>query len=349
MSKYLHVADMLESRVRRGDYVLRELPAEKEFAAEVGVARMTVRRAIQLLIDRGVVVRKPYGKLEVHPELDDTSRLQLALMMPAFPSSQHEKWSRIIETVIYDTPHALRPVSYAHWDDPVIARSLSSFDGVFMITTSEPMPGRTRELLSQSGNVVVLDNDYSAMSVPSLRMMRPEFIHLLGDHLASLGHRRIALLNTQPGSGEATAQWVQWCALHGIEPRTHDLPVQPGHHPTPGAYQAMHRLLSEGAFDATALVCLTGATLMGAARALHEHGLAIGRDIAACTLFNSDGMSRYETPSCTSLFPPPPEPFVKLCIDWFARRGDPWQGPLLLQPTSAELFEGESTTSFQHP
>jgi len=182
-AKYAQFAEMLETRVRRGDYALREMPTEQELANEIGVSRMTARRAMLELIERGVVARKPHGRVTVSPDLPDNRTLRLALLTPAHPSSQYQKWMHSTERVAYVAKAHLQTVNYAHWDDPVIGRSLANFDGVFIVATSEPMPARVRTMLSKAGNVVALDSDWSDMGVPSIRMMRAEFIHQLGDHL----------------------------------------------------------------------------------------------------------------------------------------------------------------------
>jgi DNA-binding GntR family transcriptional regulator len=54
---YVQVADWITGRIERGE--LRpghKLPAERDLAAEIGVGYMTVRRAMRLLRERGLIV-----------------------------------------------------------------------------------------------------------------------------------------------------------------------------------------------------------------------------------------------------------------------------------------------------
>lgn len=54
--RYEQVADHIQAAVRDGRYRIgARLPSQDELAIEFGVARMTIRRAIPLLIARGVV------------------------------------------------------------------------------------------------------------------------------------------------------------------------------------------------------------------------------------------------------------------------------------------------------
>lgn len=346
MAKYSQYAEILETRIRRGDYSLRELPTEQELADEVGASRMTARRALLELINRGVVARKPYGRLTVKQPAGSKGGLRLALLTPTFVSGQNEKWSHATERVAYACKATVQAVNYAHWDDPVIVRALGTFDGVFIVGRSEAMPTRVRKLLGDAGNVVALDTDMSEFGVPSVRMMRPEFVHRIGDHLVRLKHRRIDCLNTQPGGGVIDGlveQWQLWKSLNNIEGEIYNEPVEPNTHPIPGAYRTIKRLLDRGQFKATALLCMTNAVMDGAVRAFYEHDMIIGKDISVCTVEAGGEMTKYETPSRTALITPNPDSYVEICIKWFARGAGRWEGPLLIQPPSARLFEGEST------
>ncbi len=53
---YVQVADDLAARVTSGEFPLgSRLPNETELAESYGVARMTVRRALEVLRDRGII------------------------------------------------------------------------------------------------------------------------------------------------------------------------------------------------------------------------------------------------------------------------------------------------------
>lgn len=53
---YVRLANHIEARIRAGELSLgRRLPAERDQAAEYGVAYMTVRRAMKELRERGLI------------------------------------------------------------------------------------------------------------------------------------------------------------------------------------------------------------------------------------------------------------------------------------------------------
>lgn len=73
---YARLANHIEARIRAGELSLgRRLPAERDQAAEYGVAYLTVRRAMRVLRERGliktVVGRGTYVVEELPPEEAD--------------------------------------------------------------------------------------------------------------------------------------------------------------------------------------------------------------------------------------------------------------------------------------
>ena len=54
---YVQVADWITGRIERGELEPgHKLPAERDLAVEIGVGYMTVRRAMRLLRERGLIV-----------------------------------------------------------------------------------------------------------------------------------------------------------------------------------------------------------------------------------------------------------------------------------------------------
>jgi len=348
MAKYEQLAGVLERRIRRGDYTLNGLPTELELAEEVGVSRMTARRVLLELMDKGLLLRKPHGRLAINREHAQlTARLQLAFLAPAYSSPDFEAWRFAVERTAAKFKAMLRMVDFVHWDDPVISQTLSEFDGVFVVPSSEAIPEPVMERLARARHLVALDGDFTALGVPSVQLLPPTCMHRLGDFLYELGHRRIDCLNTQPRDAvivQRLEQWQFWQKMHKVEGEVFDARAEPYTHATPRAYRLMKQMLKAGEFRATALVCPTDAAAEGAMRALHEHGLVIGKDVSVCSTGGS-GLARYQIPSCTSLESIAPDMYLDVCMEWFCKGSESWIGPLLIQPTHLPLFVGESTGS----
>jgi hypothetical protein len=346
--KYDEVATVIERRVRRGDYILTGIPGERELAAEQGVSPMTARKAVQQLVDRKVLIRKPNGRLQMNTTTGHESHkreLQIALLLPAYESSLTARWHRIVASLNVDVPYRIRPVTCVHWEDPVIANAVNSFDGVLLVAPAEPLPAFVGDILrAASATIVSLESNLSHLGIISLDSFPVTSIHRLLRHLYDLGHRTIDCLSTQPADQvclDRISQWTLWRELHGVGGALHLNPVRSYEPPLPKAYQVMSDLLDSGQFDATAVLCITEPAAVGCLRAIREHGLVAGRDLSVC-MVNDEGIARYHTPTITALEQVDPVPYLSMCIRHMANGGE-WAGPLVIRPEEVPLFVGEST------
>jgi DNA-binding LacI/PurR family transcriptional regulator len=238
-------------------------------------------------------------------------------------------------------------VDFVHWDDPVVPETLRSFDGVFLVPYGEAPPERLQPHFRMNGRrpVVSFELDLTAWGIPSLDLFPAAAVHRLLNHLVELGHRQVDCLATQPENRmtrERISQWELWRSLHGIEGRLIREPVQPYDSALDRAYEIMGRECGRNAFRATALLGVSVVEALGAMRAFHERGLRVGRDVSVCAV-NDEGFARYLWPSLTSLELPDPSPYLRICLEWMARGGRDWLGPLLMQVPEVPLFKGEST------
>jgi len=307
---------------------------------------MTARRALIELMNKGLLVRKPHGKIVINQEhAQFADQLRLAFLGPAFSSPDFENWRFAVERVTAKFNATVRNVDYVHWDDPVIPQTLAAFDGVFLVLSAEKIPASTLERLSHSKNLVALGSDLSDHGIPSVRLLPPICVQQLADHLYELGHRHIDCLNCQPHDDVVQSRmehWSQWQRIHKVDGRLIDEPVAPSMHVTPKAYAVMKKLLDAKQFTATGLVCITDAAATGAIRALHEAGRKIGVDVSVCSVEGGE-LGSMQVPSRTMLNPPVPDPYIEVCVDWFKHRNEDWVGPMLIQPANIPLYVGEST------
>lgn len=348
MAKYLQIVKLLESRIRHGDYLLKEIPAERELASEVGVSQITARKAFLELVNKGMLVRKPNGRLQINRDKENGAKpLQLAFLSPNFTSRHVENWRVAIEEAQVRFKAILRPVLFIHWDDPVIMDVLDGFDGIFLVSNNQPIPeGLMRRFQERRPPVVCLDSDLSGQGVPSMTLFPSVFVQALLDHLAGLGHRRIDCLNIQPLDAiieERITQWNLWRAAHGMEGELVSEPMGPqGSKPLEAGYRLMQRWLATRRGKADAIVCTSAPCAMGGLRALHEAGVKAGQEVSICAV-DGEGFSRFQVPSLTALEVPDASPYISVCLEWMSRGGRDWIGPLWVQPSKPVLFIGEST------
>ncbi|MFJ1645586.1 LacI family DNA-binding transcriptional regulator [Streptomyces sp. NPDC088258] len=120
------------------------------------------------------------------------------------------------------------------------------------------------------------------------------------DHLAALGHRRIAFLGWPKGSGVGDDRARGWREAMG----RHGLPVRglraASRNDVDAAREAVAEILPLGV---TAVVAASDTLALGCYRALHDAGLAPGRDVAVVG-FDDSAAAALLSPSLSSLRQP---------------------------------------------
>lgn len=340
------VRQILESRIRCGAYLSRDLPAERELADDLRVSRMTARKALQQLIALGTLERQTNGRLS----LRRAECSQFALLVPSVASAEIERLRLALERVARERHCAIHTRLFIHWDDPVIPDTLAGCDGLFLVASCEPLTSRVIERFQASGRrIVSLTLNMSSFGIPSLDLQPPHFLQSILDHLAQQGHRRIDCFNTQtcdPIIEARLEQWRYWLAAHNMEGVLHSHPIRAYDSPLARGHEAMRQVLENHQLTGTALFCTTMPAALGAVRAMRDAGLNPGSgpgDIAVAA-FSDENLGRYVSPSITSLRDTDPDTYLAICLDWMRNRQSPWVGPLLMRPGEPELFIGETTS-----
>lgn len=341
--KYAKVMSVIQRRIDKGDYLLRTIPGERRIAEETGVSYMTARRAVIELVKKKVLIRRPNGALEAHPDYSKGGKgSNIALLSPSYPSPHIARMCWIVESAMKERDVKVRPVHYVHWDDPVVFEALSQTDGTFVVPTADNIPARVSDMMRES-KVVILDGDFSAKGIPSIQLFPGAHIEKIFARLTNLGHRRIDCVNAQhdnPEIDRRIALWRKWLADHHLTGKLWSNPAPSFSDSTEYAYNMMRDVVASRKINATAIVGTTYPSTVATIRALWEKGWKIGQDISVCTM-NVEHMSNYFCPAVTGLEIPDLSEVLSRCFDWFAASGK-WRGPLLLEPSGPRLFEGES-------
>lgn len=355
MSKKDEILEILRRRIIHGDYGIRRFPAEGELAEDLDASRVTVRKAINELIEEKLLIRQDNGRVALHRDGEVGGRkLLLAMLQPSYLSPTADLyldlWRRGMQEAAAQAGATLRVVLYAHWHDAAIRDALLGFDGIFVLPLANSIPGwLVEEFQRHCPRVVILGRDLSEKGIQSVNLLAPASMQKLLDHLAGLGHSQIDCFNIQPISSAITQrvdQWRVWMTAHRLKgalldesSRAMNLSLRES---LPFAYEAMGRLLDAGQVHGTALYCTTSPAALGAMRALEERGISVGNDISVCAV-NDEGFNRYLRPSLTSLEETAPSSYLALCIQRIACGGRGWTGPLLMQPDDVTVIDGEST------
>lgn len=348
--KFPEIVDRIEKQLLRGDHRLMPIPGSETLARQMGVSYLTARRAIQELVQKGVLYRQPGGRVMVNQDrIAAKVPLQTAFLAPAFASPAVEQLRHAIERTAAEKGISVRPVDYVHWDDPVVRETIENFDGVFLVQSSEKMSLYVKDYLSKTSKPVVLaDIELADINLPYFDFLPAESLDKLMQHLVSLGHKKFLCLNSHPKTAVVLtriARWRQFMQNHNLTGDLLDEPVQPYSHPTSQAHHILCAAIAKQKyrFDATAIVCVSLAAAVGTIRALEDNGIHVGKDVAVCAI-DGESLARYHYPSITCMEKADMSTAISQCFEWFAS-GDKWRGEKRLS-SQPELFIGESTKGY---
>ncbi|RMD76959.1 MAG: GntR family transcriptional regulator [Lentisphaerae bacterium] len=345
MSKCDKIVRILEERIVRGEYLTRIFPAERELAQEMNVSRMTARKAVLTLLEKGLLERLPNGRIRSRPiDAEGKPRRHAAFLLPAGLSPDHQIWEQAILRAAKDYGIGIHPYVYDHPSAMLLQEIVESFDGVFIL--AETFMGKERYLRDSAKPVFVLGNDLSRFGIVSIQLFPAGCGTILFDYLYRLGHREIAFLCTGEAYDDVLNQrirdWQNWMAEHpDCSGRLIQRHTEWHTDRAQQSFAAMSELLAAGSHQESALVCGTVWMAMGAIKALRSHHLDVPQDVAVCT-FNGEGIGQWFNPSITSLEMADPTPVLKRCMEIICSGGN-WTGPLLCSAGEPHLFEGEST------
>jgi DNA-binding LacI/PurR family transcriptional regulator len=215
-----------------------------------------------------------------------------------------------------------------------------------LVTSSEPIPAWTAELLTEANGVVALSEDLTHFDMPSIVLFPPRLIDSMMKRLRRLGHRRIDCMNIQGHNTITQAridEWGNWLKNEELTGQLVDEPCDVDENIFEVGVKVARKWIKRIDTETTAVLCVTLPAAMGVIRAATEAGISVGDQLSVCTI-DCEGIGKFYNPSIASFERPDAVKYMNDCACWFAAGGteDLWKGPLLLEPKKLKIFDGGS-------
>lgn len=166
------------------------------------------------------------------------------------------------------------------------------------VVVSEMDDRVVRELARSKIPVVVSDVRVHPPNITNIRVNCGKGMQRLLDHLRSLGHQRMAFVDTHPTLESITERRKAFLDEMGALAHAKSTIFTESESPE-GGRQAVRNLLSSG-FKPTAIVCVNDHMAMGVLKELREHGIRVPEDVSVAG-FDDTIFSEYLNPALTTI------------------------------------------------
>lgn len=174
-------------------------------------------------------------------------------------------------------------------------------DGLIAVDTPSPLSQLSMPVVKVSGNDI-----HRGKAVTHIVLDHCRAAHLALQHLASLGHRRIAVIKGQDFSSDTEIRWnaIQKAAPeHGLKIPSTMVGQLVGDSPSPDlGYEVTKKLFAKGA-EFTALFAFNDVSAIGAIQAINQRGLRVPEDISVIG-FDDIQSAAFQSPGLTTIRQP---------------------------------------------
>ncbi|GHV36648.1 hypothetical protein FACS1894187_11610 [Synergistales bacterium] len=307
--KYLYAKlyESLKAEIGAGKYPIDcFLPSEQQIGKIYGVDRATVRRALKLLVNDGIVEKKAGVGTKVKPYPAPPGNGPIAFFLPKSRMRENRITQPFYSTLFYNIEKSCRQQGYQvaystldETDDVGEILKNGGFSGIIFV--SNILRSHMDYALSQKFPCVLINGYYDKL--PCVLQDNVEGTYLACRHLISLGHRKIAFLK---GIADyiSTIERMRGCltAMHEQGVPISEKYMTEYDWDTASATRATEELLRRlgaGQYP-TAIVGFNDASALGAIQAVARIGLRVPEDVSV-TGFDNVEQAEFSLPSLTTV------------------------------------------------
>jgi GntR family transcriptional regulator, arabinose operon transcriptional repressor len=307
---YMQVYEGLKSMIKEKWQEGELIPSERELSTLFEVDRLTVRRALGMIAQEGLV-EKIAGlgtRVTSAPQLEDNSNSRnLIFLLPKIPKNIPSA-DRITEpfnaSLFYSTENECKKKGYN-----LIYTTLSDDESLIEILEGQRAPGIlfvskvSDKFLNEAKKLkipaVVINNENDHF--PAIRPDREKGTYEAIRYLVSLNHRRICFISGIPNYITSKNCFEGFKrALTDSNLDWEDQVIKEGNWTFDGGFKAMKEIIEEQSQLPTAVFACNDMSALGAMEALKAAGFSIPRDISVIG-FDDIEQSRYYSPKLTTI------------------------------------------------
>lgn len=295
--KYLDAKKRIKKQIENG-FFNDKIPGERILAEQIGYSYLTIRQAINELVEEGILYRMPRRGTFISGRNTQTAS---PTMVGFF---LHDSYKHGISSPYYAKV-------FNHLQRHVILQRLNLFyftdiqqidpKGVLAVIAAA-FPENESELIRLSARlpVVLFDNNIKGQKIPAVMIDNFNATYRAIEYAMELGHKRIGYLSGPKNSSVGLKRLAGYqTALLDYDIEINDEMIKYGDYEFTSGYEAADRFCALPKMP-TYIHCANDLMAMGLIKGLSEKGLKIPNDINVSGFDDIDGCDRY-FPSVTTM------------------------------------------------
>jgi DNA-binding LacI/PurR family transcriptional regulator len=295
--KYLDAKNRIKKQIEAGDFG-EKLPGERQLAEQIGYSYLTIRQAINELVDEGVLYRQPRkGTFISGGEPKTGPRSMVGFFLHA--SHKHGITSPYYGKVFNNLQKqvTLQRLNLFYCTD---IRQIDPKEVLAIIATA--FPENQSELISLSAQlpVVLFDNNIKGHQIPAVVIDNFNATYRAVEHAWELGHQHIGYISGPKSSSVGLKRLAGYqTALLDFDLPTDDTLIYYGDYEFGAGYQAAEYFSALPAMPSF-IHCANDLMAMGLIKGLTEKQIKVPGDVSVSGFDDIDGCDRY-MPALTTM------------------------------------------------
>lgn len=303
--KYMQIVQAIEERIKDNILQPRDLlPSKEELMEEFQVSSITVRKAMETLVEKGIVYRVKGKGTYVSSPCDDTTdqsgydKVYLIFDEVEELDASLRKIVQGIKEYYKNKKTLLSLVDYTFCEE-LVRQDQETGKTIGLIVFFNPVDAprkfkNLRQLENNGVKLVCIDRQLGKYPANYVGSNNHDAIYSAVEYLHSLGHRQMTFVFERPDISSECERY------EGYLDAMHDLGV--GELITPSYKMSeiearIYELVDSGS---TAIVCANDLTASVVIRSIHAMGKNVPRDISVIGFDDTD-VFRYHVPALTTL------------------------------------------------
>ncbi len=306
-TKHFKISKLLSEKVRLmspGDM----LPTIDELKSKYKCSQATITQALDRLRIRGLIER-PSGKMRlVVAQYGVSPRFQLNLMRPLWPSPDFDSITNRVYEMGLKEHFGFGLHVYSDGKHLNVEQALKNADAGLIIGDRSISEAQVEAINGSRKPIVFLrEKPKEVLRAGSVWVDDEVVGKMATKHLLDLGHKRIAVMLSEPVNPSSTTRLEGWrlamakAKIPNLDSLIVDCSVPSGTEAIGGSYRLLSKWLDSHPLDFTAIFCVGWTGAIAALHAFRERGIKVPEQMSVITYASESPLCNYSAPPLTTL------------------------------------------------